>query len=293
MAQIIFCFGKRKLLTMKTQNIFLIWVVVFTVLLFIVPHSFISGELGNTILTIVGFLFGIIAGFYVVITTTDYNDMKNFLASETGGWISLHQDVLIYDKQVADKLSLLIDEYIRRNFNFEIINYAKSTEAEFEAIKKFIRELPMKKNLLFVYGKTREIIDEIISTRQQLIVLSTKMLSLFSWTILFVLAGLFIFSLYGLRTGELFFDVVTVAISSSTVLILLLIRDLDLHIWNERTFSYDIFENVLKSIGQLPYYPAESIKKGRIRPYEKEYRVGIYINFPKSFERRIEIRHQS
>lgn len=219
--------------------------------------------------------------------------MKNFLGSETAGWISLHQNVPICDKQVADKLSLLIDEYIRHAFNFEIIDYTKSTGAEFEAIKKFIRELPMKENSSSVYRRIREIMDEIISTRQQLTILSTKMLSLFSWTILFVLAGLFIFSLYGLRTGELFFEAVTVAISSSIVLILLLIRDLDLHIWNERTFSYDILENVLKSIGQLPYYTAESIEKGRVRPCDKDYRVGIYINFPKSPERRIETRCQS
>ena len=131
--------------------------------------------------------------------------------------------------------------------------------------------------------------DVIITARQQLTVLGARTLSIFQWTILFALATIFIFSLYGLRTGELFFDVVTVAISSSIVLVLLLVRDLDLYIWNEKTFGYDIFENVLKSIGQLPYYPAESIKQKRVQPHDKEYRIGTYVNFPKSIDRKIEV----
>lgn len=275
---------------MNTKSIFFISTIIFIALLFVIPGSFIPTELGNTILTVVAFLFGIIAGFYIVVTTTDYNSVKNILATETAGWISLHQNVLIYDKQVADKLSSLIDMYVRHTFDFEIIDYVKSTNNEFEVIKKLIRELPLKENLSSIYEKIRDIMDNVIVSRQQLTVLGGKTLSLFQWAILLALAIIFIFSLYGLRTGELFFDVVTVAISSSIVLVLLLIRDLDLYIWNEKTFGYDIFENVLKSIGQLPYYPAESLKAGRVHPSEKEYRIGTYIDFPKSIDRKIEIK---
>ncbi|MBA4320111.1 MAG: hypothetical protein C0412_17060 [Flavobacterium sp.] len=274
---------------MNTKYIFLISVVIFVILLFVIPGSFIPAELGNTILTVVAFLFGIIAGFYIIVTTTDYNNVKNILAIETANWISLHQNILIYDKQIADKLASLIDKYILRTFDFEILDHTKSTHNEFESIKKLMRELPLKENLSSVYEKIQNIMSDIIISRQQLTVLGARTLSIFQWTILFALASIFIFSLYGLRTGELFFDVVTIAISSSIVLVLLLIRDLDLYIWNEKTFGYDIFENVLKSIGQLPYYPAESIKKKRVQPHDKEYRVGTYINFPKSTDRKIEI----
>ena len=275
---------------MSTRNIFLVSVVIFTWFLFVVPDSFLSKDLGGTILTIVAFLFGIIAGFYIVVTTTDYNSVKNILASETAGWISLHQNVLIYNKQFANKLSLLIDKYLIQAFDPEIIDYAKLTNAEFENVKTFVTGLPYKENLSSVHQNIRNNMDSIITARQQLTVLGTKALSSFQWTILSALAGLFIFSFYGLRTGELFFNVVTVVISSSVVLILLLIRDLDLYIWNEKTFGFDIFQNVFKSIGQLPYYPAESIDSGRVSPQEKEYRLGRYIDFPKSNERKIEIK---
>lgn len=274
---------------LKNQNIFFILLVIFIGLLFVFPHSFIPSELGNTILTITTFLFGIIGGFYIVVTTTDYNSVKNILASETAGWISLHQNISIYDKQLADKFSRLVDVYVRRAFDYEIIDYAKGTHVEFEALERMVRDIPLKNELSSVYEKIRDVMDEIIKSRQQLTVLGAKTLSPFQWVVLFVLATLLIFSLYGLRSGEIFFDIVTVAISSSVVLILLLIRDLDLYIWNEKTFGYDIFENVLKSVGQLPYYPAESLEAGRVNPSEKEYRVGTWLNFPKSLDRKVEI----
>jgi hypothetical protein len=152
-----------------------------------------------------------------------------------------------------------------------------------------VQDIPLKKESSSVYKNIREAMDKIIISRQQLTVLGVKTIPPFLWFVLLTLSTLLAFSLYGLRSGELFFDIVTVAISSSVVLILSLIRDLDLYIWNEKTFGWDIFENVLKSVGQLPYYPAESLEDGRIHPTEKEYRIGTLLNFPKSLDRKIEI----
>jgi hypothetical protein len=272
----------------NTKNVFIVSLILFIILLFVVPTSLITTDLGNTIITIVAFLFGIIAGFYIVVTTTDYNSVKNILASETAGWISLYQNLKAYDPPLAEKLRDLIDIYILKAFDYEIIDYERGTRQEFEAIKNLLQEVPLKNDISYIYEKLRDKFDGITTSRQQMAVLGIRTLSLFQWVILVTLATLFIFCLYGLRTGEVFFDIVTVAISSSIVLVLLLIRELDLYIWNEKTFGYDIFENVLMSIGQLPYYPTESLKKGRVNPSEKEYRVGVLIN-SRSMERKIEI----
>jgi hypothetical protein len=275
---------------MNTKNIFVLSVALFIVLLFVVPRAFIPMDLGDTIITVVAFLFGIIAGFYIVVTTTDYNSIKNILASETAKWVSLYQNILIYDTPTSEKLSSLIDTYIRRAFDYEVMDYERGTREEFANITKTIRGLPLKQEVAYLYEKIGNTFDDIIQTRQQLAVLGTRALQVFQWIILITLAALFIFSLYGLRTGELFFDIVTVSISSSIILVLLLIRELDLYLWNEKTFGYDIFQNVLTSIGRLPYYPIESIDKGRIIPAEKEYRVGIH-GKTLTDPRTIEIRH--
>ncbi len=277
---------------MNTRNIFLVSVVIFTGLLFIIPHSIISPEsfLGNTVLSISGFLFGLFAGFYIIVTTTDYNSVKSILAAESAGWISLYENVLIYDKKSAGKLSSLIDEYERYAFNFEIIDYAKSTNDEFDAVTDFVRKLPYKERMSSVYQNVRNSFDVIVTARQQLTVLGERTLSAFQWNIFFALALTFIISLYVLGPGGWFFNMVTVVISGAVVLIMRLVHDIDLYIWNEQTFGWDVFQNIFRAIGQLPYYPGESIKQGRVHPAEKEYRVGTYINFPKSMERKIEIK---
>ena len=279
-----------EMLQLKTKDVFFIALITFTALLFVFPTSFVSQDLGSTILTVTTFLFGIIAGFYIVVTTTDYNSVKNILATETAAWISLYENMIVYDRASAEKLALLIDAYIRKNFDYEIIDSAKATRVEFDAVARLIRELPKKNEAVWAHEKIREIMDGIVTARQQLTVLGSKALSIFQWLVLGILAGLVVISLYGLRSGEFFFDLVAVAISSSIVLILFLIRDLDLYVWNEKTFGFDIFENVLKSLGQLPYYPAESLADGRVYPSENEYRVGIAVDFPRNLERRIEIR---
>lgn len=275
---------------MSTKTIYFSSLVIFILLLFVIQPAFIATELGNTVLTISTFLLGIIAGFYIVVTTTDYNSIKNILALETASWIALYHHVLIYDKDLGKQLSGLIDEYIRRAFDYEIIDYAKGTVREFDEILETIRGLSFQESKYAVYDNIQDAVEKIIVARQQLLVLGTRTLSFFQWVVLFALALLVVSSLYGLRTGAIFFDIVTVLISSSIILILLLIRDLDLYIWNEKTFGYDIFENVLRAVGKLHYYPEESIKKGRIRPAEKEYRVGVCLDSPKCLMRRIEIR---
>ena len=274
---------------MKANYIFFASLFIFTTLLFLLPIGFISSDLGNAILTISTFLFGIMAGFYIVITTTDYNSVKSILASETAAMISLYQNVLIYDKQSAEKLSLLIDEYVRNALNYEIIDYVRNTHRQFQNIQSAVRDLPIHDNLSSVYESIRNDMSNFIIARQQLTVLGAKTLSIFQWVVIFVLALIPLVSLYGLRTGEIFFDIVTVIVSVAVALILVLIRDLDLYVWNEKTFSFEIFENVFIAIGQLPFYPAESIRKGRVCPKENEYRLGTYVDFPRTLERKIEV----
>jgi len=273
----------------KTNRIFLISPIIFIILVLIIPGGFIPTELGNTILTIITFLFGIIAGFCIAVTATDYNSIKNVIALETAALASLYENILIYDKEAAEKLSLAIDNYVKRAFDYEIMDYTENTNEDFKKIKEIVRALPIKNELSSIYQLIIQKMNEIVSTRQQLIVLGTKTLSIFQWIVLCFLAIFLILSLYGLRTGEIFFDIVTIVISSVIILLLFLIRDLDLYIWNEKTFGYDVYQNLLIYIGQLPYYPKESIEKGRIRPSEKEYRLGTLINPEKSFERKIEI----
>lgn len=282
--------GLPKLL--RTRNAFVLAVTAFVVLLFALPpEGFISPELGGTILTITTFLLGIIIGFFTYVTSTDYVHVKDLIANENAGWISLHRSVSIYHVEAAPPLADAIDTYVRRTLDYEIMDYPRYTIAEFDAAATVIRTLPFKPDASSIHQVILGELDAITLARQQLFILGSKSLSVFSWLVLFALAGLVTTSLYGLRTGEWFFDLITVLIGSAIVLLLLLIRDLDSYIWNEGTFGFEAETQLLHAIGKLPYFPAEAIASGRVRPGDAEYRVGIFTNFPRSLARRIEVRH--
>ncbi|MDO8463463.1 MAG: hypothetical protein Q7S96_04315 [bacterium] len=281
--------GLPKLL--HTPIVFVCSMIIFIALLFVFPRTgFIAEGPGSTILTITTFLFGIIAGFYIYITSTDYIHVKNLIATETSGWASLFRSVTLYHPSAAAALAEVIDTYVRRTFDYEIIDYPKHTIAEYDAASAVIQALPFKKEVSSIHQVIMGELDGIALARQQLLVLGAKSLSVFSWAVLFALAGLVVASLYGLRTGALFFDIVTVLIASAVILIFLLIRDLDLYIWNERSFGFEAEASLFCAIGKLPYYPEESIARRRVHPKDPEYRVGIFTDFPRTLVRRIEIR---
>ena len=275
---------------LKTKHIFFLSLALFILLVFVLPTNLLAYDFSNTILTVVTFLFGILAGFYIVVTHADYVEFKNQIATEIGAWHALYHSVGSYDKSTQAVFSESLDQYIIRSFDHEIIDYAKITEKEFEAIEKIINDLPRKSELSSIYevGILNNL-NLVRETRHKLFTLGTKTLSFFQWLILFILAGILIFTLMGLRTGGLFFNIITASISSGVVLILLLIRELDLYIWNEKTFGYEAFESLFKTIGKLPYYPDLSIKAGRYNPPESKYRIGILTKQPDGSFRRNKI----
>lgn len=272
------------------RNTFLISVVIFVTLLFLVPANLIKSDYGNTILTITTFLFGIFGGFCVAVTTTDYNSIRSLAAQETAAWISLYESVKIYHSNSSKKLKTLLEHYIIRSFDYDFINYARETKKEFETISAFIRRLPYLTASSSTHQNILNLSANLVTYRQQLTALGKRSLSPLEWIVLDVLAIIVITTLYGLRTGSLFFDFVTVAVSSSTILILVLIRDIDRYTWNDSTFSFEVFNNVLLTLGELPYYPLEFIEQGIVTPTEKVYRVGVLkragISWERSFEKR-------
>ena len=272
---------------MKIYIIFILALLFFSILVSFVPSGFIPTNLADAILKTSTFLFAILAGFCIAATITDYNDLRTNISREIGEFINLYRNIYVYNQEQAQKLAALIDVYIRRTFDYEIIEYAKQTELEFANIEHFIKELPIEQEKISIFQKILSTMEQLTNSRQKLFVLNSHAVPKIQWIILVTLALTIIFSLLSFSTDNLFFKAMIVVISACLVLVLRLIQELDLCIWNEETFAYELYQNVFKAIGQLPYYPAESIKNGRYISEEKEYRVGTLID-PKTFERKID-----
>ena len=68
--------------------------------------------------------------------------------------------------------------------------------------------------------------------------------------------------------------------------VLILLADLDSNKYLARKLGFKTPQYVFRAIGRLPYYP-ESVL-GWLKP-TRPYRVGVYKNYPKSFEKTIRI----
>ncbi|HEY4482687.1 MAG TPA: hypothetical protein VI953_00760 [Candidatus Paceibacterota bacterium] len=271
------------------RRFFIASVLVFALLAYIIPTGLINTDYGNVILTIATFLLGIFAGFCILVTTNDYNSVRGLAADETAGWISLYNTLQVYDKSEAAKLKPLLSEYIIRSFDYDFIDYARETKPEFKPIQELVTNLPVVEAKSSVHQNVLDRMDDVISARQHLTALGNRSLSPLEWLVLFMLSSTVVATLFGLRTGSLFFDFVTVAVSSAIVMILVLTYDIDRYMWNDAAFGFETFNNVLIALGELPYYRQDFLERGIVVPIENKYQIGIIINPGKSWERRIEI----
>ncbi|MBI2483110.1 hypothetical protein HYV74_02930 [Candidatus Uhrbacteria bacterium] len=260
---------------LRTRNVFFLTLLCTALALPLVPIGFIDQDSASTLLTVSTFLFGIIAGFYIYVTSSDYVQTKSLIAVETATWQSLYRSVAVYHAPAIPALQKQLDAYLRCSLDFEILDYVRGSRRAFDATVAVIRSLPYIPERGSVHQVILTELDAITTARQQLLVLGTKTLSAFSWTVLGSLALLVVASLYGSRTGEWLPDAAAILVTSALVLILLIIRDLDTYIWNERTFGFEVEENLFRSIGELPYYPEEAVRSGRVSPPDCRYRVGV------------------
>jgi hypothetical protein len=274
---------------MTIKKVLVVSVLFFASLTVFLPTYLVASDYGNVILTVSTFLFGIFAGFCILVTTNDYNVVRGLAADETASWIALYQTIRVYDLNVAAKLKPLLSEYIIRSFDYDFIDYARETKTEFKSMQELVNEIPVDDTKASVHQNILDRMSDVVVARQHLTALGKRSLSVTEWTVLVILAVTVIATMFSLRSGSIFFDAVTVAVSSALTLILVLVRDIDRYAWNDAAFGYEVFNNVLVALGELPYYRKDFIDRGIVFPHEKVYQLGILLNPGKSWERRIEI----
>ena len=75
--------------------------------------------------------------------------------------------------------------------------------------------------------------------------------------------------------------VISVLVSTASVMLLLVIRELDSLRWKEHGWIWEPLEDLFSDLDLLPYYPAEVISEGRAVP-KKEAKVRIAY-YPKQY----------
>ena len=95
------------------------------------------------------------------------------------------------------------------------------------------------------------------------------------------LLSIILFSIFYVKDNTIPSIIITVLLSTSSVMLLLIIRDLNSLRWKEQTWIWDPLAQAFKEMDLLPYVPEMLIKLGRVT-YPKGTKVRV-ANYPKKY----------
>jgi|GEM_PF-2472324 len=258
---------------------FFLSLLIFSIAVVALPEIKLDFDV-SVIMTIGTFLFGIIAAFFISERYSRYEKMRELVAKETSGIVSLHSLTRGISEEKAEELKGLVDDYFVRSLDYELYDYQKKVEKEFGLIEDFI-------NLKISNIKTRkdeELYGELLSTanglgdvRKEIGILGADRTEKIHWFVLISLSFSTIIPTVIFLQGSLIAKLFSALFASIIVLTLLVVRDLDNLRWRKESISYEPFEEAMDSLDLLRYYCNIDIKSGRTKlPVGIDYRIGYH-----------------
>lgn len=230
------------------------------------------------ILTIATFLFAILSGFFISRLGSRYDQIRSQVAQENANLLSLYKTSQSYGDDFAKKIGNHIDQYYICAYDYTLssynyketgINYLKIWD-EVTKIKKYRNESAYQSLLSCLYA--------IEINRNSASTISQEKLNAGHWTILFMLSAIILFSIFCIRTDDIYYQIITVLFSTVLVLVLLIIRDLQNLMLGDQSLLEESGQEVLEFIGKKRYYNKYFVDRdiSKIPSHIKEYRLGLH-----------------
>lgn len=250
--------------------------VVFITIAFVVPGHGPSDSV-ELVLTISTFLFAILVGFFITRLNNRYDSLIDLVAEEDALWLSLYYTAGTMSKKLQKKFATIIDRYYVIAYDFEIGKYYKQSAyllkdcytvlardggghegSTFATIIGFLLTIEVKRN------KTATVSHERLTIGQ--------------FTVLIALALIIVYSIFFLRTPDVYLQIISVVFSTVVVLLILIMRDLqNLRLSGKLTVD-ESGQEVLEAIGKLRYYNKKFLTNGAnvVPSTVKKYRLGLH-----------------
>lgn len=227
----------------------------------------VEGTLGAT-----GLLFGILVGFFITDLWTRFQRIRDNVAVEVSGLQTYYLFVKIMKnfpghQKWSQKERELIDEYVRKFFEVEWTDYGK-IDPYFNRIIESLKDIGELKtnNEIETYTNMLPLLNEVTTSREKLFMYGKDKLSKAEWTVIISLASILLFSIFYLNSGYLSSVILTGALSSAVVTLLLILRDLDNLSFGEEMVSFEPYETIFDVLGKPRFYLKRDIKSGRVKP---------------------------
>jgi hypothetical protein len=236
-------------------------------------------------------LFSILVGFFIASAMSNFLRLKTLISSETGGLFSVYKFADLIDENLGKEVKEAIDKYIIASFDWELEEYVEKTGKEFENIFDVLKKrkmLPDNRKEDQALNFLMNDLGSLPSIRNEISIVAKTTLNNLYWVLLIILAILTIFAVL-MGTQFTFISILlAVSISAAVLFALFLLDEIDKNRLNESDIAFNNFNQLLISLGMLPYYLESDIKEGRIKvDGSKDYRLCRYKKAPNSSEKEI------
>jgi len=250
----------------------LIVILVSFFCVFVVPISpGAKGEI-QTILSIVGLLFGILVGFFITELWSRFQRIRDDVSVEVSGLQTyyLYLQGLNSFPQHRDwvkKEQILIDKYVREFFKVEWTNYGK-IDPYFNDIMKSLGDMKELKTNREVETFTNllPILNEVTTARERLFMYGKDRLDTIEWVVLISLASILVVSIMMIRVAAVSSLLLSGTLISTITILLLLLRDLNNLSFGEEMISFEPYETIFDVIGMPRFYLKKDIESKRVIP---------------------------
>lgn len=230
----------------------------------------------GTILSAATFLYGILYGFETFRVLNNFTLLKNNIAIENAGILSLYYLSKILGGDTGKKVGDRVEEYLIAAINTPLSDHLAKTDKEFYEIFGPLKDVQIQgQHENYALNYIYEGFYYIPPARNQIAQLAPRDIGTSEWFILIILSILLIGILLLARAGDAISLFSTVIFATTVIESLLILDEFDSNKIKESELEYEVFNESLKAMGKLPYYPESAIRKGLVKLKKgNHYRIG-------------------
>lgn len=240
------------------------------------------------ILTVGTFLFAILSGFYLSRMNGRYDTIRELITQEDAAFLAFYKTSQIYGEKFTSKIRHLLDQYYIISYDLNLSNQAYKQTAPFylrmwDEVTK-VKVSGAKSEAAYQNLLTQ--LTDLESVRNRISTISEERLGFGQWSMLILLAGLVLASIFFIDIDLAFFRAIFIILSTVMVLILLLLRDLQNFMLGGKFFAEESGQEVLECIGKQRYYNQHVVKAGlsTTPKHLTTYRLGQHLPGSKKFQ---------
>ncbi|TAK96804.1 hypothetical protein EPO05_00960 [Patescibacteria group bacterium] len=254
---------------------------------FLALAIFIKGDRNSEFIRVVmgaaSFVFGIILAFSTANRHSRLSQIRESLREGDAVMLNIYELSKVFSKDVTDETRRLIDElliiqcdYFLRDFD----NCVGNIDKLYVFIEKIKATNKVQED---ARSKMLSEIEEMVKVEKKVIYHVNDEMLMYEWISLIALEGVILFCLYYLKSTDIISVVLTATLSALLVMLLLILRDLDLLVWQESNWIWEPLSKLFVELGLDPYFPGELFKKRiKLDSFKKFKRIRI-ASYPKPY----------